>query len=269
MTCPVCSAPLQETSSINKIFSVQNHYCKSCDSYHLLDEQDMSRYYSQEYHADFNFKKYKKTSLLKDYFSKPRNFARYHYLNKYSNEKRFDNILEIGGGNGDFFSLIDAKWHPKQYTIVEPNPSYNLDAENLKYYNTLFEDVADSDLSNVDAIVMFHVLEHIYDVDRFLERVKKISPKYLYFEVPNIASEQVKEDSLSNHPHYHHYSEKSLRKLFDKHGFGKYQLDSVMPVTYHPYNKVSTMSRVINKILGKNEVVDAKGLYLRGLIDLT
>jgi 2-polyprenyl-3-methyl-5-hydroxy-6-metoxy-1,4-benzoquinol methylase len=229
----------------------------------------MSAYYAEEYHQDFNFKQYKKVSRLADYFSKPRNYSRYQFLKKTTKQVDFKNVLEIGGGNGDFYSVMNAKGGLRSYTIVEPNPSYNLVANNLQYHNMLFEEVPEDQLVGVDLIVMFHVLEHIFDVDAFFARVKQLGVKYLFFEVPNIADTHVKEDSLLKHPHYHHYSEGSLMMLLKKNGFTKYFIESIRPITYHPYEHIPKASRILNKIIGRNEVTDPKGLYLRTLIDLT
>ncbi len=269
MDCPICSSKLQKTNYTSKVFLQENQYCDACDSFHIIEEKDMSAYYAETYHQDFNFKEHKHTSWLKNYFSKPRNYARYQFLKNNSKKNELDSVLEIGGGNGDFYSMMDLKDHPSSYVIVEPNPAYNLVADNLQYHNVLFEELADEQLGNIDLIVMFHVLEHIFDVDAFFERVKRLGVKYLLFEVPNIADERVKEDSMLRHPHYHHYSEQSLKILLDKNGFKKHTIESVRPITYHPYDKVPTVSRIVNKIIGRNEVADPKGLYLRALIDLT
>lgn len=269
MICPVCSHNLRITNITSKVFLQDNYYCDSCDSFHIIQEKDMSAYYSETYHQEFNFKQHTQDSWLKNYFSKPRNYSRYQFLMRNSKQSDFKNILEIGGGNGDFYSLMNVKNHPDQYTIVEPNPTYNLIADNLQYHNLLFEDVSDNQLQGIDLIVMFHVLEHIFDVDAFFARVKKLGVKYLLMEVPNIIDDRVKEDSLLRHPHYHHYSGKSLKMLIEKQGFQNYTIDSIRPITYHPYDKVPISSRVFNKIIGRNEAADTKGLYLRALIDLT
>jgi len=269
MICPVCTSKIEITQYNNEVFSRENYYCEFCNSFHIVDEKDMSAYYADEYHKDFNFKQYKKAFWLKDYFSKPRNYSRYQFLKKTTEGVEFNNILEIGGGNGDFYSLMNAKGEMDSYTIVEPNPSYNLVAENLLYHNMLFEEVPEDQLIGVDLIVMFHVLEHIFDVDAFFTRVKQLGVKYLFFEVPNIADKRVKEDSLLRHPHYHHYSESSLKMLLDKNGFTKYAISSIRPVTYHPYEITPKISRILNKLMGRNEVADRKGLYLRALINLT
>jgi|GEM_PF-1604522 len=269
MICPVCAGEIEVTQYKNKVFSQENYYCKACDSFHIIEEKDMSAYYADEYHQDFNFKQYKKAAWLKNYFSKPRNYSRYQFLKKTAAGVTFNNVLEIGGGNGDFYSLMNAKSKLDSYTIVEPNPSYNLVSENLHYHNMLFEDVPEDQLVGVNLIVMFHVLEHIFDVDAFFSRVKQLGVKYLFFEVPNIADARVKEDSLLRHPHYHHYSEGSLKILLEKNDFKKYAIESIRPVTYHPYESIPKASRILNKIIGRNEVADPKGLYLRALIDLT
>jgi len=112
---------------------------------------------------------------------------------------------------------------------------------------------------------MFHVFEHIFDINDFLEKLKQIKPLKFYFEVPNCENETVKIDSLLNDPHYHHFSKKSLEILFNNHSFEKIKLETIEPQSYHPYRKIGFFKRYKLRFIGKNENFEDKGIYLRGI----
>ena len=115
---------------------------------------------------------------------------------------------------------------------------------------------------------MFHVLEHIFDLDEFFKKIKDINPQYFYFEIPNIDNKKVLDDSLKNHPHYHHFSIKSIEQLLEDQGFTKITLDGINPKSYHPYNKIGFFKRYLQRITGENETVNNKGLYIRGIYQI-
>ena len=67
-----------------------------------------------------------------------------------------------------------------------------------------------------DVVTCYHVLEHIKDVNGFLNQVKKVTDKYLIIEVPKCKIEIPKDFKLRGWDgHYHYFSEKSLKKLFE------------------------------------------------------
>ncbi len=267
MNCPICNSNSTETSFINPIFNQANYYCDHCDYYFIGKEKDVSEYYKTDYHSNFGFKNTKKKYNLLYYFSKPRNYARFKYFLNSTKNTQFKSFLEIGGGNSDNYVIFDSKYDIEKFMIVEPNPNFNLKRANLHYFNCLFEDVPLEQLNNTEVVIMYHVLEHIYDLTDFFQKIKSLKCKYLYFEVPNIGHEKVKVESLTKHPHYHHFSKKSLELLFEKNGIKNYKIDTINPITYHPYNKPPVARRIVNKILKINEEYNPKGLYLRGLIN--
>ncbi|MBE9468216.1 MAG: class I SAM-dependent methyltransferase [Bacteroidetes bacterium] len=171
--CPICSSELIKTGYRNIIFNAENYYCSNCHSYHIMSYFDFSDYYAKQYHDDFSFVKAKKHYKLFCGFQNSRAYSRCRFFRKHTQKQRFDNFLEIGGGNGQNFLVFDLFNKPKSYIIVEPNIKFNINKPNLRYYNNLFENTEDSSLGKVDLIMLFHVLEHIYDVNSFLERVRK------------------------------------------------------------------------------------------------
>lgn len=262
--CPVCSSEMTETEYFSKIFKQNNFYCPHCDSYHITDEIDTSDYYAHEYHADFKYGNLPKI-FRKLRITGNRAVARFLYFKNHVDIKKNLRILEIGGGKGDNFTVFDKNNIAQLYTIVEPNAEYNLKHKNLEYINDMIEDVDIEKLRNTHSLIMFHVLEHIYDLKAFFELQKNINPKYFYFEVPNCNIEQVRIDSLLNHPHYHHFSKKSLEILAKNKGMNILRLDIIEPVSYHPFKKIAKFKKYFSRINRKHEIFDNEGIYLRGI----
>ncbi|MBK8805465.1 MAG: hypothetical protein IPO21_01965 [Bacteroidales bacterium] len=200
--CPVCNSNVIETQYFNNVYKDNNYYCESCNSYHVFKKIDDSAYYKENYHEKFNYKlssfKYKLISLLP--FIAYRSTSRLVYLKSKLKKIKFKNILEIGAGAGEHFIVFNNYFKLEKYIMVEPGVVIGFKNEKLKVIDSVFEATDISDYKDVELIMMFHVLEHIFDLDDFFEKIKKTGAKYFYFEVPNIANEQCKNLSLLDHP---------------------------------------------------------------------
>ncbi len=268
MNCPICSAKLSSTGIKNKIFNSDSYYCNACHSYHILDKIDDSEYYAEKYHTAFNYKKIVSAIINKLGLVSNRCISRYRYIKKHVRFSSKMSYLEIGGGSGENFVIYNARKKPELYTIIEPNSKFNLKNKKLRYFNDIFENISTEKLIGTNVVMIFHVLEHIYDLEIFFEKLKNVNPQYFYFEVPNIDNKIVLDDSLKNHPHYHHFSIKSIDYMLNKQGFTKIALDGIDPKSYHPYKKIGTFKRYLKRILGKNESFNDKGLYIRGIYQI-
>jgi len=89
-------------------------------------------------------------------------------------------ILEVGPGSIEHLNHNHTK--PKKYILCDIRDSFlDMSEERLKYYNidNIEKIKVDSlkiplDDSNVDIIITFHQLEHIYELDAYLKELKKI-----------------------------------------------------------------------------------------------
>jgi hypothetical protein len=268
MSCPICESDLVKTDYFNKIFDEYNYYCESCDSYHITYEKDMTEYYANKYHSEFPYANFVSSLLNNFSLATNRTMGRFDNLNKYGKIGKGLNFVEIGGTFGEFYNIAKKKINPKSYTVIEPDSRFNRVKKNLYFENKLLEDIDIQSLKYTDVIQMFHVFEHVFDINDMLEKLKSIKPLKFYFEVPNCTNEKVKIDSLLNHPHYHHFSKKSVELLFLKHGFQGLFLDTIEPMSYHPYKKVSRVNKYKLRFLGENEILDNNGIYLRGIYEI-
>ena len=169
------------------------------------------------YCDDCNFYYSNSGSIQKDYdlyYEKFNNYSNYNYcLDK--DKKCFDfleeilqkynikNIIDYGSGNGDLHKLLCDK-----FDLVD---KYDIGMEkNTKKY---------------DLLILSHVLEHIYDLDKFIDiisyNIKDNS--YLYIEVPNAEFYNEFNDSCPlqeiNLEHINFFSKFTLNKLLIKKGY--------------------------------------------------
>lgn len=94
-------------------------------------------------------------------------------------------VLEIGGGQGRLAEKVVSKNTNIDWTIVEPNPTYNGNL-NIKLVPKFFEDFNIDE--SVDTIIFSQLLEHTYDPMSFLEKIYDILPVggKIIFAYPNL-----------------------------------------------------------------------------------
>ena len=136
-------------------------------------------------------------------------------------------LLDVGCGIGTFLHLArEQGWEPHG---VDPSKSGSAFAKEKYKLDVRCGDIFDADFpsASFDAIVLYHVLEHISELNPFLSelrRVLKPETGTLVIEVPNggsLQSRLQKADWPYVHPHDHlyYFSAHSLPKLLQKHGF--------------------------------------------------
>jgi SAM-dependent methyltransferase len=131
-------------------------------------------------------------------------------------------VLEIGCGKGDFLRLITALGHNKGIGI---DPAWEADRGQANPNITFIPEFFDPEHARVkaDCIVCRHTLEHIYDANAFMKKVRIACGSHkpiLFFEVPSIVrilEQQAFWDIFGEHCAY--YSPGSLARLFRHNGF--------------------------------------------------
>ena len=143
-------------------------------------------------------------------------------------------LLDIGAGTGDF--LITAKKRKWQVSGMEPNPAaLKLAAEKGLI---LQSDLAAFKDQQFDVVTLWHVLEHIPDLDNMISQLTNlVKPRgSLIIAVPNFNSYDARyyEKFWAAYDvprHLWHFSQSSMNKIFKSH----FELEKTRPMIFDSF----------------------------------
>tara|TARA_B100000900_G_scaffold410649_1_gene428832 strand:- start:2433 stop:3332 length:900 start_codon:yes stop_codon:yes gene_type:complete len=142
-------------------------------------------------------------------------------------------VLDYGCGTGQFLQILVQSG--KKSVGVEINDNARAAAQSYGSVSASIEGVE----KGVEVITMWHVLEHIYDLNGLITSFKErlIAGGHLIIAVPN--PESYDAEHYGKHwaawdvpIHVHHFTEKSVSKLLGKHSF---YLQKVIPMNMDSY----------------------------------
>lgn len=229
-TCPVCNHSVTQP-----FLQVKDHFlsseefriveCIQCGFRYLNprpDSTEISRYYdSPEYTSHDTGKK----SVFNFVYKLIRSQAvrkKYQLITKNTKGKR---LLDIGCGTAEFIAWCGKKG--MMVTGVEPNPKAREYAK-TRHGIAVFPEGALETISpaSFDVITLWHVLEHVHDLNRRMERIgDMLSPGgLLVIAVPNSDSWDAcyyKEAWAAYDPprHLYHFTKETISRLAQKHEF--------------------------------------------------
>ncbi|MCE3281444.1 MAG: SAM-dependent methyltransferase [Chitinophagaceae bacterium] len=133
-------------------------------------------------------------------------------------------LLDIGAGTGSFAALMQkAGW---EVTGLEPDETAR---QNARQHHQLelqpIEKLGDQPANHFDVITLWHVLEHVHDLHRYLDTFYRLlAPRgTLFVAVPNYTS--LDADTYEAHwaawdvpRHLYHFSPHSMDILAERHG---------------------------------------------------
>jgi len=143
-------------------------------------------------------------------------------------------LLDIGAGTGDF--LFKAQNNGWQIEGVEVNPKARI-AANKKGMH-LEEAISKIKANQFDVITLWHVLEHLPNLDQEIENLGKLLKEggHLVIAVPNFKSYDAKyyQEHWAAYDvprHLWHFSRKSIPMLFSK----KFKLVKTLPLVFDSF----------------------------------
>jgi len=229
--CPICegsdvdeSINLKDYRVTKEEFSLRHcNYCDFIFTHNPPSPEKIGPYYDSEDYLEHSNKR-------EGLFSRLYHFARafmlhykYRIISGLSKEKE---LLDIGAGSGQFLNFMKSKGY--QVDGIELNEKareFARENYNLSIYTAdkLYEKGA---LKNFDIISLWHVLEHLYDLNKVVTRIEELlKPNgVLIVAVPNHKSHDAryfkKHWAAWDVPrHLWHFSPKNMKYLFEKHGF--------------------------------------------------
>ncbi|MEZ7506367.1 class I SAM-dependent methyltransferase [Flavobacterium sp. Arc2] len=144
-------------------------------------------------------------------------------------------ILDIGAGTGDFLAV--AKENGWKTVGVEPSDKARAIA--LKKAVSFVEDTSGLESQSFDVITMWHVLEHVPNLDNQIKELKRLLKPAgtLIVAVPNFNSFDAKHygafwAAYDVPIHFWHFSKKAIKLLFEKEDM---KLEKVLPMKFDSF----------------------------------
>ena len=144
-------------------------------------------------------------------------------------------ILDIGAGTGDFLSV--AKNDGWQTIGVEPSDRAKAIAKSKGV--SFVEETSELENYSFDVISMWHVLEHVPDLDKQIKELKRLLKPTgtLIIAVPNFKSFDAKHygkfwAAYDVPIHFWHFSKTSIKLLFEKE---EMKLEKVLPMKFDSF----------------------------------
>lgn len=231
-SCPVCGG-----QDLHLLFSVHDHTvsqedflllsCTSCGHRFTQDipgPEAIGAYYKAEsYISHTNSSK----GLINRLYKIVRGYTlsgKRHWVEKYTGLKK-GRILDIGAGTG--FFLAEMKGHGWEAFGLEPDgDAREVSRQTHGIVLQEMESIDQLPAQSFEAITLWHVLEHVHDLDGYVNRFFKLLRPggILFIAVPNHTSHDAqvygKDWAAYDVPrHLHHFSPASMKKLFDGKGF--------------------------------------------------
>lgn len=268
-SCPVCGSTNIVSALHAKDYTVSHNeyeimHCNDCTvrfTQDVPDTQNIGSYYKSEEYVSH-------TDTQKGFINKL-----YHIIRERTLKKKVQiiskatgmqkgSLLDLGAGVGAF--AAQAKRKGWSVTALEPDA----DARNVAKEKFGIEAHPSHELfrlpgNSIDAITMWHVLEHVHQLHEYVEAFKKIlkSSGALIIAVPNYTSFDAQKygqywAAYDVPRHLYHFSPESMKKLMLLHGL---EVKEMLPMVYDSYY-VSMLSEKYKR--GYNSYTDA---FLTGL----
>ncbi|MGV3528309.1 MAG: class I SAM-dependent methyltransferase [Flavisolibacter sp.] len=255
--CPVCGSP-----HIDPLMGVKDHsvsgeqfavwLCRDCSlrfTQDVPDENSIGPYYaSPEYISHSNTDK---GMLNKVYQAVRKRTLEGKAKLVISNTVSKGSLLDVGAGIGAFLNVMKEKgW---DVTGVEPDAGarknakelFDLELETTDRFYSLQE-------NSFDAITLWHVLEHVHDLHRYVEQLKSLLKPdgRIFIAVPNYSAYDA--DKYKSYwaaydvpRHLYHFSPEAVRRLVEQHGL---KILGKKPMWYDSFY----ISLLSSKYKGKN-----------------
>jgi len=218
---------VQNRLKIGESFKIAK--CENCGFKYLNPRptiESINKYYDvEEYHPH----KISEESMIDKIYLKVRDIninSKKKILNRLSPQNK--TLLDVGCGTGEFIEAMQKDgWNVTGMETAK-------EARDMANRNDIqiFDDLKNID-EKFQIITMWHVLEHIHDVQKLMKNLKRLlaDDGYLIIAVPNIDSADAKFYkanwiALDTPRHLYHFRPKDIVSLLDKFNFSVKQISN-------------------------------------------
>lgn len=232
IACPACDHHGWSAAGQVKDYTVSGEWfeIRECIHCHLRmtfpqppDSKIGDYYASNDYVSHTDTKK----GLVNKVYHKARKFMmqrKWHWVTSASGLNT-GRLLDVGAGTGHFAKFM--KDHGWEVTALEPDSkARKVGHEKLGISIQPLEDLASLQPQSFDVITLWHVLEHVHDVNGYLDQFRSLLNENgtLIIAVPNHTSRDAQQygsfwAAYDVPRHLWHFSPASMRLLLQKHGF--------------------------------------------------
>jgi 2-polyprenyl-3-methyl-5-hydroxy-6-metoxy-1,4-benzoquinol methylase len=241
--CPLCKhdhfkvfLPVEDHFLSHQRFKIDQ--CQHC-GFLFTNPRPVENYLS-DYYVSENYISHSgiKKGLINKIYLFARSYRLYKKFNLIASLKTGRSILDIGCGTGELLNYF--KQHQWEVSGIEPNDvarafalsSYGLDVRNESAF-------AQFNMASFDVITLWHVLEHVRDLNTRLQQINRIlkDQGYLIIAVPNVNSFDAEFygafwAAYDVPRHLYHFTRKTMTMLVDQNGF---TVQSVLPMRLDAY----------------------------------
>lgn len=241
--CPICDSQKSHHFITCKDYTVSNEdfkivECDSCNFRYtnpIPTEDKIGEYYKSE---DYISHSGTKKGIVNWLYHKVRNHTlkkKYQLVSKHAKE---NSLLDIGCGTGDFLGYVNQKgWQVKG---LEPDGDARaLGEKNHGISIQSTEELHQLPNESYGAITMWHVLEHVYHLNKDVEKIKSLLKKdgTLFVAVPNCSSADAQKygeywAAYDVPIHLYHFRPQNIKDLFAKYNM---EVTDILPMKFDSY----------------------------------
>ena len=244
-SCPICSenkfSPYLSCIDHNYSGEIFNIVCCESCGFKFTNPRPKEKTIFKYYQSDDYISH---TSSKKGLFNSAYQIIRnYQFIKKYSLISNLVNnkdkkILDVGSGTGEFLNFFKKKgWEVRGLETDDKAREFA-----IKNFNCEIDKNIDQTLENkekFDVITLWHVLEHVYDINVYLSKLKRLLKDggYIILGLPNCNSYDAKYYKEFWYAydlpiHASHFTKKDIKKLVAKHDFHSL---TIKPLVFDAY----------------------------------
>lgn len=189
----------------------------------------------------------------------------------------YTRVLEIGCGEGNFranLSMTCEYWGVELSHDAAQIASEKLDRVLVGSYEEVLNEIPDA---YFDLVICNDVIEHMVDHDEFLRSLKQKLRRdaYIVGSIPNVRyisllvdllvkkDWQYKDKGILDSTHIRFFTEKSLKRMFDKNGFVIEKMYGINRMMFRPVSAKKIIRKVLIFLLGNDTRFQQFGFRVR------